>query len=77
MQGFHVIYASSCWDTCVWQISQSQSILYRKLSHCKIMTKFLEKAQNLSGELDKPYMPEVPSPRYQPGSIKTAVPKHL
>lgn len=77
MQGFNVVYAS-CWDTCVWQISQSQLMLYSSdLSHCMIMTKFLERLQNTSCEPDKPYMPEVSSPRNQSGSIKTAVPKHL
>lgn len=76
MQGFNIFYVS-CWDTCVWQISQSRLILYNECSHCKMMTKFLERAQSTSGEPDKPHMPEVPSPRYQSGSIKTAIPKHL
>lgn len=76
VQRCNVIYVS-CWDTCVWQISQSQLILYSELSHCKIMTKFLERAQNTSGEPDKPYMPDVSSPRYPSGSIKTAAAKHL
>lgn len=70
------IYAS-CWGNCVWKISQSQSIFYSEFGHCKIMTKFFDGAQSTSGEPDKPYMPEVPSPSYQSGSIKTAAAKQL
>lgn len=71
-----VVYVSY-WDICVWQISSPQLILYCKLRHCKIMTKFSERTQNPPGEPAKAYMPDVPSPRYQSWSIKTAVAKHL
>lgn len=45
--------------------------------HCEIMTKVLERTQNISGELAKVYTPDVPSSGCQSWPIKTAVAKHL
>lgn len=50
---------------------------YIVILHCEIMTKVLERTQNISGEPSKVYMPDMPSPGCQSRSIKTTVAEHL